>query len=54
MPEVKIGDLTAAEVEKLTTSVDDAAIDKTVDILRSSVAPSPSALPVKPLWTATA
>ena len=34
MPEVKIGDLTAAEVEKLSTSVDDAAIDKTVDILR--------------------
>ncbi len=33
-PEVKIGDLTAAEVEKVTTEVSDAAIDKTVDILR--------------------
>ena len=34
MPEVTIGDLTTAEVEKLTAEVDDAAIDKTVDILR--------------------
>ena len=33
-PEVDIGDLSAAEVERVTTSVDDAAIDKTVDILR--------------------
>jgi trigger factor len=33
-PEVKIGDLTTAEVEKLTTEVSDAAIEKTVDILR--------------------
>jgi trigger factor len=33
-PEVKIGDLTAAEVEKITTEVSDAAIDKTLDILR--------------------
>jgi trigger factor len=33
-PEVKIGDLTAADVEKLNTEVTDAAIDKTVDILR--------------------
>lgn len=33
-PEVKIGDLTTAEVEKVTTEVSDAAIDKTVDILR--------------------
>ncbi len=33
-PEVKIGDLTAAEVEKVTTEVSDAAIDKTVEILR--------------------
>ncbi len=33
-PEVKIGDLTSAEVEKLTTEVTDAAIEKTVDILR--------------------
>lgn len=33
-PEVKIGDLATAEVEKLTADVDDAAIDKTIDILR--------------------
>ena len=33
-PEVKIGDLTTAEVEKFSTEVNDAAIDKTVDILR--------------------
>jgi trigger factor len=33
-PDVKIGDLTAAEVEKVTTEVSDAAIDKTIDILR--------------------
>jgi trigger factor len=33
-PEVKIGDLSTAEVEKVTTEVSDAAIDKTVDILR--------------------
>jgi trigger factor len=33
-PEVKIGDLTTAEVEKLSTEVTDAAIDKTLDILR--------------------
>lgn len=33
-PEVVIGDLTTAEVEKITTEVSDAAIDKTVDILR--------------------
>ncbi|HSN79172.1 MAG TPA: trigger factor, partial [Rhodoferax sp.] len=33
-PEVKLGDLTTAEVEKVTTEVSDAAIDKTVDILR--------------------
>src|ERR1700743_2893130 len=33
-PEVLLGDLSAAEVERVTTSVDDAAIDKTVDILR--------------------
>jgi len=33
-PEVKIGDLAAAEVEKLTATVDDAAIDRTLDILR--------------------
>ena len=33
-PEVKIGDLASAEVEKLSADVDDAAIDKTIDILR--------------------
>lgn len=33
-PEVKIGDLSTAEVEKVTTEVSDAAIDKTLDILR--------------------
>ena len=33
-PEVKIGDLASAEVEKITTEVTDAAIDKTIDILR--------------------
>jgi trigger factor len=33
-PEVKIGDLSSAEVEKVTADVNDAAIDRTVDILR--------------------
>jgi trigger factor len=33
-PEVKIGDLTAAEVEKVCTEVSEAAVDKTLDILR--------------------
>jgi trigger factor len=33
-PEVKIGDLTTAEVEKINAEVTDSAIDKTVDILR--------------------
>ncbi|RQP23619.1 trigger factor [Piscinibacter terrae] len=33
-PEVKIGDLATAEVEKIGTEVSDAAIDKTIDILR--------------------
>jgi len=33
-PEVKLGDLAAAEIEKLTTDVTDAAIDRTLDILR--------------------
>jgi trigger factor len=33
-PEVKIGDLTGAEVEKLTADVTEGAIDKTVEILR--------------------
>ncbi len=33
-PEVQIGDLTTAEVEKLSAEVSDSAIDKTIDILR--------------------
>lgn len=33
-PDVKIGDLATAEVEKITAEVSDAAIDKTLDILR--------------------
>jgi len=33
-PEVKIGDLSSAEVDKLSTEVTDAAIDKTIEILR--------------------
>ena len=33
-PEVKIGDLAGAAVEKLTAEVDDTAIEKTLDILR--------------------
>ncbi len=33
-PEVKIGDLSSAEIEKLSAEVDDAAIDRTLDILR--------------------
>ena len=33
-PEVKIGDLATAEVERVTAEVTDSAIDKTVDILR--------------------
>lgn len=33
-PEVKIGDLATAEVEKVSAEVTDAAIDKTVEILR--------------------
>lgn len=33
-PEVKIVDLTGVEVEKLTADVDDAAIERTLDILR--------------------
>ncbi|MCZ2495159.1 trigger factor [Xylophilus sp. Kf1] len=33
-PEVKIGELSEAQVEKLTAEVDDAAIDRTLDILR--------------------
>lgn len=33
-PEIKIGDLSAAEVERVASDVTDAAIDKTVEILR--------------------
>ena len=33
-PEIKLGDLSAAEVERVATEVTDAAIDKTLDILR--------------------
>ncbi len=33
-PEVKIGDLSSAEVQKIASEVTDAAIDKTLDILR--------------------
>jgi len=33
-PDVKIGDLSAAEVERVTCEVDDPAIDRTIDILR--------------------
>ncbi len=33
-PEVKLGDLGAAEVERISTEVTEAAIDRTVDILR--------------------
>ena len=33
-PEVKIGDLTSAEVQRVTAEVNDGAIDRTVDILR--------------------
>ena len=33
-PDVKIGDLATAEVEKISADVTDAAIDKTIDILR--------------------
>jgi len=33
-PEVKLGDLSAAEVERITTEVSEAAIDRTIEILR--------------------
>ena len=33
-PDVVIGDLATAEIEKLNAQVDDAAVDKTIDILR--------------------
>jgi len=33
-PEIKLGDLSSTEVERVTTEVSEAAIDKTIDILR--------------------
>ncbi len=33
-PDIKVGDLSGAEVERVSTEVTDAAIDKTIDILR--------------------
>jgi trigger factor len=33
-PEVKLGDLAQAEIERVTTEVGDAAVDKTIEILR--------------------
>jgi len=33
-PDVKLGDVATAEVERVTCAVDDAAIDRTIDILR--------------------
>ena len=33
-PEVRIGDLATAEIEKVNSEVDDAAVDRTIDILR--------------------
>ena len=33
-PEIKLGDLGAAEIERVSTEVTEAAIDKTLDILR--------------------
>ncbi len=33
-PEIKLGDLSAAEVEKVSTEVGEEAVDKTIDILR--------------------
>jgi trigger factor len=53
-PEVKIGDLAGAEVEKLTAEVSDAAIDKTWTSCASSAAPLPSAPRTPPPRTATA
>ena len=49
-PEVKLGDLGAAEVERVATEVDDAAIDKTLDILRKqrrTFAQRPAAEPAR-------
>ena len=49
-PDVKLGDLSAAEVERVTTSVTDAAIDKTLDILRKqrrTFAQRPAAEPAR-------
>ncbi len=49
-PEVKLGDLGAAEVERVSTEVTDAAIDKTIDILRKqrrTFAQRPAAEPAR-------
>jgi trigger factor len=49
-PEVKLGDLSTAEVERVATEVDDAAIDKTLDILRKqrrTFAQRPAAEPAR-------
>ena len=47
-PEVKIGDLAAAEVERVTTEVTDAAVDKTLDILRKQRRTFPQRPAVEP------
>ncbi|MGH8796824.1 MAG: trigger factor, partial [Caldimonas sp.] len=49
-PEVKLGDLGAAEVERISTEVTDAAIDKTLEILRKqrrTFAQRPAAEPAR-------
>ena len=49
-PEVKLGDLGAAEVERISTDVTDAAIDKTLEILRKqrrTFAQRPAAEPAR-------
>ena len=53
-PEVKIGDLAAAQVEKLTADVDDAAIEKTLTSCASSAALLHNAQLKKLQWMATA
>jgi FKBP-type peptidyl-prolyl cis-trans isomerase (trigger factor) len=42
-PEVKLGDLDGAEIERITAEVSDAAIDRTWKSCASSAALSPSA-----------
>ncbi|TSE25535.1 trigger factor [Tepidimonas aquatica] len=49
-PEVQLGDLSALELEKLEASVDDAAIDRTLEILRKqrrTFTPRPEGEPVQ-------